>query len=50
MKFLILIYGAVRDLIIRYLPNFNKDKNYFAFKTLTTQWGGGASLKTEKIL
>jgi len=31
MKFLILIYGAVRDLIIRYLPNFNKDKNYFAF-------------------
>ena len=31
MKFLSLIYGAVSDLIIRYLPNFNKDKYFFAF-------------------
>jgi len=31
MKFLSLIYGAVSDLIIRYLPNFNKDKYCFAF-------------------
>ncbi len=31
MKFLTLIYGALRDLIIRYLPNFNKDKDFFVF-------------------
>ena len=31
MKFLNLIYGMVGDLIIRYLPNFNKNKNYFVF-------------------
>src|SRR3989344_4183568 len=31
MKFLSLIYGAVSNLIVRYLPNFNKNKNYFAF-------------------
>lgn len=31
MKIFILFYGALRDLIIRYLPNFNKNKYYFAF-------------------
>jgi len=30
MKFITLIYGAVSDLVVRYLPNFNKDKNCFA--------------------
>mgnify|MGYP001572115278 CR=1 FL=1 len=31
MKFLSLIYGITADLIIRYLPNFKKDKDCFVF-------------------